>query len=155
MNTSVHEHKKGLHLGTAVMLALVLPLAASQVVAQGSHSPNMEQTTTRAAGRDGPSPLRFPAQGRDDRSVTVSWGDLDLSRPAGLEQLYLRLSEATATVCSPREDIRNLALHRERKACLARAMDRAVSQVGYPALEELHASRTGRDVQTREQVAER
>lgn len=111
-------------------LALALPLAASHTV---------------AGNRDG----------RVDRSIPVSWADLDLNRPAGLETLYLRLTRATTAVCSPREDIRNFAMNRDRDACLETAMDNAVRSLGHRGLEGMHASRTGRSVGPGQSIARR
>jgi UrcA family protein len=87
--------------------------------------------------------------------VTVTWADLNLGHPNGLEQLYLRLTQATGAVCSPRADIRNAAMNRDHRACLAAAMDNAVSNVGHLGLAEMHASRTGRSVQPKQEIAER
>lgn len=159
MKTLQKRHHPKLPLGaTAILsLTLALPLVASHTVAAADSGRKMEQTTTREVSRDQHRAnfLRFPAAGRSERSVTVTWADLDLSRPAGLDQLYLRLTQATTTVCSPRADIRNTAMNRDRKACLDTAMDQAVSRVGHLGLEEMHASRTGRSVQPGQEIAGR
>lgn len=137
---------------TAVLsLALTLPMLANQAVAD-----NREQTTAWDTGRDTRTDfLRFPAAGRAEQNMTVTWADLNLGHPQGIEQLYLRLSQATADVCSPRPDIRNAAMNRDYKACRETAMDSAVSNVGHLGLEEMHASRTGRSVKPGQEIAER
>ncbi|MFO7553288.1 MAG: UrcA family protein [Haliea sp.] len=155
MKKSNDNHRELPLVATAILsLALTLPLLSNQTIAEERN--NLEQTTTREVGRDTRADyLRFPATGRAERSATVTWADLDLNRPAGLEQLYLRLTQATTTVCSPRADIRDAAMNRDRKACLATAMDQAVNNVGHLGLEQLHASRTGRSLPSGQEVAER
>ena len=158
MKTVKNEKHSKLPLGaTAILsLALALPLVNSQTVAAEDYRRIMEQPTAREITRDTRANfIRFPAAGRTERSATVTWADLDLSRPAGLEQLYVRLTQATSDVCSPRADIRNAAMNRDRRACLEAAMDQAVSNVGHLGLEEMHASRTGRSLQSGQEVAER
>lgn len=159
MKTVKNEKHSKLPLGTTAILslALVLPLATSQTVAAEDYRRIMEQPTTREITRDTTrtNSLRFPAAGRAERSRAVSWADLDLNRPAGLEQLYVRLAQATSNVCAPRADIRNAAMNRDRKACLETAMDKAVSSVGHPGLQEMHASRTGGNVQPGQKIAGR
>lgn len=151
-----NNHRELPLVATAILsLALTLPLLSKQTVAADDRG-NLEQTTTWEVGRDTRADyLRFPATGRAERSTTVTWADLDLNRPAGIEQLYVRLTQATTEVCSPRADIRNAAMNRDRKACLATAMDQAVSNVGHLGLEQMHASRTGRNVRPGQEIAER
>ncbi|MDO8860675.1 UrcA family protein [Haliea sp. E1-2-M8] len=154
MNTVKNENPTKVPLGaTAILsLALALPLVTSPTVVADDYGRRLEQPS---AGETRVSSLRFPAAGRSERSATVTWADLDLNRPAGLDQLYLRLAQATTTVCAPRADIRNAAMNRDRKACLETAMDNAVSRVGHLGLEEMHASRTGRSVQPGQEIAGR
>lgn len=158
MKTENNEKHTKLPLGASAILSLVLalPLVASHSVAAEDNRRDVEQTSAREITRDTRANfVRFPASGRTERSASVSWADLDLNRPAGLEQLYLRLTRATSDVCSPRADIRNAAMNRDRKACLEAAMDNAVANVGHLGLEELHASRTGRSVQPEQGIAGR
>jgi len=155
MKTINNNHREMPLVATAILsLALTLPLLSQQTIAEDRN--NLEQTTTRETGRNTRADyLRFPTTGRAERSATVTWADLDLNRPAGLEQLYLRLTQATTAVCSPRADIRNTAMNRDRKACLETAMDQAVSSVGHLGLEQLHASRTGGSLPAGQEIAER
>ncbi len=154
MNNPGNKNQRKLPLATTalVSLALTLPLLANHTVADDEYRYNVEQTTTRETRADFVS---FPHIGRTDRSVTVTWADLNLGHPAGLDQLYLRLTQATKAVCSPRADIRDTAMHRDHKACLETAMDNAVSNVGHLGLEEMHASRTGRSMKPGQDIAKR
>ena len=89
------------------------------------------------------SAVQALAQVTLEQSVSVSWADLNLARPAGLNQLYLRLEQASRAVCAPREDSRNPPMRRDYENCQARAMDAAVSDIGNRALRNLHADRRG------------
>ncbi len=158
MKNPGHEKSRELpRVATALLsLALTVPLVTNHSVAADDARYHIEETTTREVSHALRHEfLRFPAAGRSERSVTVTWADLDLSRPAGVEQLYTRLTQATTTVCSPRADIRNTAMNRDRNACLETAMDNAVSNVGHLGLEELHASRTGRSLPSGQEIAGR
>lgn len=59
-------------------------------------------------------------------TVTVSYGDLDLTKEAGVEQLYARLRRAAKSVCGPDTDIRDLPGTTSRNACIAKALAEAV-----------------------------
>lgn len=76
-------------------------------------------------------------------SVTVSFAELDLSKPAGLDVLYERLQEAAETVCGHRERRSYTSLGRtrqlERVACYDEALTSAVQQLDLTPLTELHA----------------
>ena len=61
-------------------------------------------------------------------AVTVSYGDLDLAKEAGVEQLYARLRRAAQSVCGPDSDIRDLAGTASRKACIATTLAEAVEK---------------------------
>ena len=71
-------------------------------------------------------------------SRVVHFGDLDLSKPAGVQALYRRIKFAARTVCDPyiASDIHASGAMR---ACIIQAVDNAVSRVNSPALTELHA----------------
>ncbi|PLW82490.1 hypothetical protein CWI75_12120 [Kineobactrum sediminis] len=111
----------------ALILALAMPLTAGQALAEATR----------------------------EQSTIVSWEDLNLARPAGLNQLYLRLEQASRAVCAPREDSRNPPMHRDYQGCQARAMDAAVNDVGHQGLRDLHASRNGKPGLQKEQIANR
>jgi UrcA family protein len=84
------------------------------------------------------------ASGQEDRSITVSYSDLDLSHAAGAETLYSRLRNAANAVCGPKVDLRKLRERRTRQQCVASALDNAVADVAAPELQELHFAETGR-----------
>jgi UrcA family protein len=84
----------------------------------------------------------------DIPSVTVKFGDLDISRPAGAMKLYGRIQEAANRVCSA-YDRSNFAVQANFKACVSDAMSRAIAKVGSPALNMVYRAKTGAIVPTR------
>ena len=75
--------------------------------------------------------------------ITVSYGDLDLSSPAGAQVLYQRIKGAARTVCAPLES-KQLKVQALWRACFEEAVANAVSKVDRPMLTAVHkaASRT-------------
>ncbi len=67
---------------------------------------------------------------------TVSFADLDLSKPAGVHTLYRRIWAAAREVCR-NEVASDLHLLGREQACMKRAIDDAVRDVNSPALAEL------------------
>lgn len=64
----------------------------------------------------------------DFRTASVTYADLNLATPAGVETLYHRINLAARTVCgSPHE--RNLDLRRSVRTCQKAAFDGAVATV--------------------------
>jgi UrcA family protein len=66
------------------------------------------------------------------RSMTVKYGDLNLSDPQGAATLYRRISWAAREVCSSPDD--TLSTHLYFQACVDKAIADAVTQVGHPQL---------------------
>jgi len=66
---------------------------------------------------------------------TVSFADLDMSKPAGAETLYDRISSAARFVCRGLAEI-------DAGRCRADAVEAAVEGVGSPLLTELHFAKT-------------
>lgn len=105
--------------------------------------------------------LSIPAYAKDTivngkpgtRSITISYGDLDLSRPAGIDTLYDRLRIAGERVCAPRAQGGPLAVKQDWKQCFARAVDEAVSHIDNPQLSLAHTERTGRSVGSDQRIA--
>ncbi|MCB1624593.1 MAG: UrcA family protein [Pseudomonadales bacterium] len=65
-------------------------------------------------------------------TVTVSYADLDLSKPAGAETLYGRIAGAARSVCPYNlRDLREVAAGR---ACMRTAIAKAVADVDKPML---------------------
>lgn len=69
--------------------------------------------------------------------VTVSYSDLDLSRPTDARVLYARLRSAARSVCqpAPREE---LARHRAWEQCYSAALEGAVNQINAPQVLALY-----------------
>ena len=88
------------------------------------------------------------------RSLTVSYKDLDLAVPAGVDALYGRLRTAAGSVCGPKADGRNLVARFYWKQCYDKALDGAVGKVDHAALSETHLAHTGRWVGAEHRVAD-
>jgi UrcA family protein len=73
----------------------------------------------------------------------VSYSDLNLGSRAGVALLYKRIQKAANEVCDNPPPRRQLRFVTERKDCSARALNRAVAQIGVPALDALHLAKTG------------
>lgn len=81
------------------------------------------------------------------KSQTVSYADLDLSKPAGVQTLYQRIKAAARNVCGPVDQYTYASSHRAFRKCCETAIADAVAQVDRPTLTALHkekASRTAR-----------
>ena len=74
---------------------------------------------------------------------TVTYGDLNLSVPRGVEQLYRRIVVAAHQVCGA-QDGRSLQAKEEFSICTQQSIARAVVAVDQPALTALHAIKTGK-----------
>ena len=75
----------------------------------------------------------------DVPSVVVRYNDLNLQTQAGAQSLHRRLKAAARSVC-PDEFSRDLLTAQEGRACVAQAVDRAVTAVDRPMLVLVHAS---------------
>lgn len=74
----------------------------------------------------------------DPPSVTVSYADLDLNKPAGAEALYSRIEGAARFVCGGRANRRDLARYRHYRQCYDEAVDDAVNQINHKGLFAVH-----------------
>jgi UrcA family protein len=80
----------------------------------------------------------------DVPAAVVKFGDVDVTRPAGKQELYRRLTRAAHSVCrslDPSESGMKLQLTPLYRACLDQAMAGAVSQINRPEFTEYVASR--------------
>ena len=69
--------------------------------------------------RLGPVGLRFLRCRRPLRNdITVSFSDLDISRPAGAQILLQRIQTAARSVCGGSSDLRELAAYRLAQTCM-------------------------------------
>lgn len=101
------------------------------------------QNTARAAafflcGAIALCTLQVTAQASDDGLPTqrVSYADLDISKPAGAKVLYGRIVAAAHNVCAL-SGYRDLGSMQWMNKCTDRAIDKAVKDVGAPALSAL------------------
>ena len=137
----------------AVILAFTLPAHAGE---SGSDSRNIEETTVITEGdailRRAPG---VPGSAVDHRARTVSFGDLNLDRQAGLDSLYLRLETAARAVCEPTESVRNTRMRSDWRQCYGEAMDGAVDEIGHFGLQQYHLAKTSGKDDSTEQVAGR
>jgi UrcA family protein len=85
--------------------------------------------------------LQVTAQAADDGlpSKKVSYADLDISKPAGAKVLYGRIKTAARHVCAL-NGYNDLSATQWVNQCTDRAIDKAVKDVGSPALSALRPS---------------
>jgi UrcA family protein len=74
------------------------------------------------------------------KSVTVSTRGIDLSQPAGAQELYARIRAAAREACSGAAG-RSAARQVAWNACRREATERAVASLGDPSVARLHAAR--------------
>jgi UrcA family protein len=72
--------------------------------------------------------------------IRVSYADLDLASPAGIETLYKRLKAAAGNACGPRSLFQagSVELVAQNKECYKSALERAVLRLDNAALKERH-----------------
>jgi UrcA family protein len=84
----------------------------------------------------------FAATPGEAPTVRVRYGELDLTKDAGVERLYTRLQHAALRVCGGDIDHRQLARARVQEACVQQALDRAVEDVHSSRLTARHKGAT-------------
>src|SRR5262245_21233187 len=77
-----------------------------------------------------------------EKAQTVSYADLDLSKPAGAQTLYKRIKAAARQVCGPSDQYTFVTPARAFRECYAKAIADAVAQVDRPSLTALHREET-------------
>jgi len=75
-------------------------------------------------------------------SITVRYGDLDLSHAAGAAILYSRVHAAANLACAQFEG-RAVASFFRKEACVQQAVARAILAIDKPMVSEVYAARTG------------
>jgi len=80
--------------------------------------------------------------GSEPMKRTVTYGDLNLANPQGVEQLYRRIVGAARQVCGAL-DGRSLQEKAQFSICTKQSIARAVAAVDQPSLTALHAVKTG------------
>jgi UrcA family protein len=98
-------------------------LRAASVILCGALTLGTFQATARAADEGLPS-------------ERVSYADLDLSKPAGAKTLYHRIVAAANRVCSVNQFM-YIPTQKGLRDCTDHAIDKAVKDVGSPALSAL------------------
>jgi UrcA family protein len=105
------------------------------------------QNTARAAafllcGAIALCTLQLTARAADDPLPTrkVSYADLDISKPAGAKVLYGRIARAAKEVCQS-NGIESFGAAQLVNRCIDHAIDKAVQDVGSPALSALRPSK--------------
>jgi len=76
-----------------------------------------------------------------DTVVRVSYADLNLSSPAGLDALYRRLQAASSSFCGPQRSLREAGSQKQlvsNKQCYSNLLSKLVAKVGNADLTELH-----------------
>jgi len=76
---------------------------------------------------------------------TVSFADLDLSKPAGAQTLYKRIKAAAAYVCGSNGRYTRLGGRKAWRACYDTAVANAVAQIDRPSLTALHREETSHE----------
>jgi UrcA family protein len=109
---------------------------------------NLTQTTIRAAtfflaGAITLCALQAVARAADDGlpTRTISYADLDISKPAGAKVLYGRIRSAANQVCDY-SAYWEMSLRQTQHDCVEKAIDKAVKQVDSPALSALRPTKS-------------
>jgi UrcA family protein len=78
---------------------------------------------------------------REEVQLSVNFADLDLSAPAGVERLYVRLKSAVYRACGPTSLLTAGSLDAavNNKTCARELLDRAVKKVDNAALSIRHS----------------
>jgi len=80
------------------------------------------------------------AYAADALSKKVSYADLNLSRPADVQVLYMRLKMAAAGVCDKEPEPREMSQYAHWRRCYEPALHNAVMQIDAPQLLSLYRS---------------
>jgi len=87
------------------------------------------------------------ADSLDAPTITVKYGDLDISNPQGATVLYARILVAAENLCSP-YDRSGIAAKMRKDACVSRIVANAVTKTNKSALSAVYSSKTGKSVST-------
>lgn len=75
-------------------------------------------------------------------TMRVSYAELDINKPRGLQVLYSRIQHAAKVVCGVEHSPKQLSRHRQATACYNDAIDDAVRQINRPTLTAFHRAKT-------------
>ena len=107
---------------SAVTLALAVALSWPAVSA---HADRIEGVTVSSAP-----------------TMKVSYAELDINKPQGLQALYGRIERAAKIVCGHDHTLQELSRGRHATACYKTAIDDAVRQINRPTLTAYHRAKT-------------
>ena len=74
-------------------------------------------------------------------NVIVSFADLNLANPKGLDRLYRRVKSAAYKVCGVENMRVSLDITRKNRECVSSAIDSAIGEIGDVRLTALHQSK--------------
>ena len=74
------------------------------------------------------------------QTVTVSFGDLNMTRTEGAATLYSRLKNATGQVCGSHFGKQSLSVVLEQRECVTDSLDTAVKRIDNTYLTDIHSS---------------
>ena len=75
------------------------------------------------------------------KSITVSYRELDITKPWGLEVLYSRIQHAAKNVCGFDHSLKELSRTVMANKCYRTAVDDAVRQINRPTLTAYHRAK--------------
>jgi UrcA family protein len=79
------------------------------------------------------APAQTAGSDGDTVRVTVAYGDLDLSSPAGAKAMLQRIHTAAIRICGPAPSDR-LSFQRQYDECVRETVNRAVIDMGVPSV---------------------
>ena len=81
------------------------------------------------------------------RQQIVKFGDLDLTRPSGVQELYRRIEHAASAVCDPYVPLPGHYVPSvPYRACMEQAIGHAVADIDAPLLTARHEALMGRQI---------
>ena len=98
-----------------------------------------------ATGARAAEPAREP--GAEPTKMLVKYGDLNLSNPRAVEELYQRIVGAARQVCESGEN-RSLQVKTRDWICKKQSIAHAVAVINQPSLTALHFQKTGQPAPT-------
>lgn len=84
----------------------------------------------------------------NSNGITVSFGDLNLSSPVGLDSLYQRVESAALKACGVDNVKDSLDIVRLNRECVSSSINNAISKIGDSRLTALHQIKLAEDHQS-------
>jgi UrcA family protein len=91
--------------------------------------------------------LPAAADSFDAPTITVKYGDLDISNPHGAAVLYARIRAADENLCGP-YDRSGMVSKMRKDACVSNIVANVVTKTNKSALSAVYSSKTGKSVST-------